>query len=75
MRNGDLTTGPAKLHKAWEKLCVRWEEAKLQWRDPVAARFEETYLALFDEQINATLSRMRALSATLISAEEECNRR
>ena len=25
MNPGDLTTGAAKLHKAWQKLRLRWE--------------------------------------------------
>ena len=74
MKSGDLSTGPAKLHKAWQNLLVRWEHTKLGWHDPVSQQFEEEYLAAFGEQIQATLERMRALSSIFNTVEHDCNR-
>jgi len=74
MKSGDLTTGPAKLHKAWELLLIRWDETKLVWRDTVSEKFEENYLKPIGDQIQASLDQMRSLTSTLIAAEHDCNR-
>jgi len=72
VKPGDLTTGAAKLHKAWKKLRLRWESTKLEWHDSVSRDFEQKYLAPLDPQIDATLQRMRALSTSLTAAEHDC---
>ena len=74
MRPGDLTSGAAKLGKAWTKLRARWDATKLEWHDPVSQRFEEQYLDALEPQIVATLERMRALAAALSAARGECER-
>lgn len=74
MRTGDLTTGAAKLQKAWKKLRERWEETKPQWRDTVSHQFEENYLEKLEPHVVMTLERMRTLSAVLSAAELESNR-
>jgi hypothetical protein len=74
MRPGDLTTGAAKLGKAWGSLRARWETTKLDWHDQVSGQFEEKYLESLEPQIVATLERMRALAAALSAARGECDR-
>ena len=73
MRPGDLTTGSAKLQKAWAKLNVCWEATKLDWHDSVSQEFEQRYLAILEPQIFATLERMRTLATTLSAAKNECD--
>jgi hypothetical protein len=73
MRPGDLTSGAAKLHKAWKKLVLDWEATKQVWRDSVSRQFEEKYLAPLEPQIDATLQRMRALAASSAAAEHDCD--
>ena len=73
MKTGDLTSGPARLFKAWQKLSAQWEETKLHWHDPVSQQFEQKYLAEWEPQIVTTLERMRALAGQLNSAERECD--
>jgi coenzyme F420-reducing hydrogenase beta subunit len=73
MRTADLSTGSAKLHKAWQKLMVRWEETKHEWHDSVSSQFEEKYLTPMDPQITSTLQRMRSLAAAMSAAENDCD--
>jgi uncharacterized membrane protein YgaE (UPF0421/DUF939 family) len=73
MKPGDLTSGAAKLHQAWQKLSARWELAKRDWHDSVSAEFEERYLAPLEPQIVSTLQRMRSLSNVLTTAQHECD--
>lgn len=73
MKPGDLTTGAAKLNKAWKKLRMRWEATKPAWHDSVSREFEEKYLAPLEPQIDATLQRMRALAASLAAAQHDCD--
>ena len=74
MRPGDLTSGAAKLGKAWSKLRARWDATKEDWHDPVSQHFEETYLDALEPQIVATLERMRALAGAMSAARSECER-
>lgn len=74
MRTADLTTGPAKLQKAWKKLRERWEETKPYWNDAVSRDFEENYLQKLEPQVGSTLERMRALAAMLSAADLETSR-
>ena len=74
MKTSDLSTGPARLHKAMENLLLRWDSTKLVWHDQVSRQFEETYLSTFTSQIQSTLDRMRTLSSVFIAAEQDCNR-
>jgi hypothetical protein len=71
MNTGDLNTGPAKLKKAWEKLCLRWETAKLHWRDEVSREFEENHLAGLEPHVMATGQRMHSSAATVAAARQE----
>lgn len=73
MRIADLTSGTAKLHDSLKKLRARWQDTQNYWNDPVSREFEETFLAPLDPQINATLERMRRLSAMLNSAQHDCS--
>jgi hypothetical protein len=73
MKSGDLTSGSAKLHKAWKKLWLRWESTKLEWRDSVSREFEDKYLTPLEPQIDVTLQRMRTLASALSTAENECD--
>lgn len=73
MKTGDLTSGPARLFKAWQKLNLQWEQTKLHWHDPVSQQFEQKYLAEWEPQIVTTLERMRALAGQLSVAEQECD--
>ncbi len=73
MRQGDLTSGPARLYKSWQKLNAQWEQAKQHWHDGVSQQFEEKYLVEWDPQIMTTLERMRALAGMLHSAEQQCS--
>ncbi len=72
MKPADLATGSAKLHKAWQKLMVRWEETKREWHDSVSGQFEEKYLMPLDPQIRVTLQRMRSLATAMSAAENDC---
>ena len=73
MRPGELTSGPAALHKAWKNLLVHWETTKLQWHDVVSREFEENHLAKLEPQINTAIERMRGLAAIMIAAKNECD--
>jgi len=73
MKPGDVTSGSAKLDKAFKKLLARWEATKLQWHDSVSDEFEERYLATLEPQIVATLQRMRSLAGVLTTAQHECD--
>jgi hypothetical protein len=73
MKPGDLTSGSTKLHKAWKKLRLRWESTQREWHDAVSREFEEKYLAPLEPQIDATLQRMRTLSAALAAAQHDCD--
>jgi hypothetical protein len=73
MKPGDLTSGSAKLHKAWKKLRLRWESMKPEWHDAVSREFEEKYLAPLEPHIDATLQQMRALSAAIAAAQHDCD--
>lgn len=75
MRPGDLTSGAAKLHKAWQKLLVRWESTRVDWRDAVSKDFEENHLMSLEPQIIATLERMKALTGVMSAAQHECDAR
>ena len=74
MKTGDLSSGPAKLYRAWENVMLHWETTKRHWHDPVSVQVEEAYLQPFTVQIQATLDRMRALSTEFHVAESDCNR-
>jgi hypothetical protein len=74
MRPGDLTSGAAKLGKAWSKLRARWDATKLEWHDQVSEQFEQKYLDRLEPQIVATLERMRALAAAATAARNDCER-
>ena len=74
MRPGDLTSGAAKLGKAWTKLRARWDATTPQWHDQVSQQFEARYLDALEPQIVATLERMRALAAAASAARGECER-
>jgi hypothetical protein len=74
MRAGDLTSGSARLHEAWKKLRVHWEDTKTSWRDAVSQDFDEKYIAALEPQIIATLERMRTLTGVLTNAQHECER-
>ncbi len=73
MKEGDLTTGPAKLRKAWEKLCVHWESVKHHWHDEVSREFEENYLLTLEPHLAATQQRMQSVAATFGAARQECD--
>jgi hypothetical protein len=73
MKPGDVTTGSAKLYKAWQKLSARWEDTKIEWHDSVSAEFEDKYLAAIEPRIIATLQRMRSLAGVLTTAQHECD--
>jgi len=73
MKAGDLTSGAAKLNKAWTKLMARWDATKVQWHDSVSVQFEEKYLTPLGPQLTLTLERMRALASALAAAQNDCD--
>lgn len=73
MRAGELSRGAARLTKAWDKLRLRWEATQLEWHDAVSQEFEATYLAPLEQQISATVSRMKTLAGVVNTAEHECD--
>ena len=72
MKTGDLTSGAAKLQKAWEQLLGRWESTQLTWHDAVSQQFAEQYLVPLEPQLIATVQRMRALASMVSAAEQDC---
>jgi hypothetical protein len=75
MNRFDLSTGAARLDKAWKKLAARWDATQAEWRDPVSRGFEEHHLHELHAQVNRVLERMRALSGVLATAQHECDDR
>ncbi len=73
MNTGDLSSGPAKLAKAWQKLNAHWDDVTQVWHDPVSQQFQERFLAEWEPQIVSALERMRALAGMLHTAEHECD--
>jgi len=73
MRSGELISGAAQLAKAFDKLRLRWEATQLEWHDSVSQDFEATYLAPLEQQVTATVSRMKTLSGVVNTAQHECD--
>jgi hypothetical protein len=71
MKIGDLSTGQAKLRKAWEKLHAQWESAALHWHDEVSREFAENHLAAIEPAIAAVAQRMQIVAATFGAAQQE----
>lgn len=71
----NLYDGRAKLCYALEKLRLRWEETKPDWRDAVSRDFQRDFLEPLEPQVAGTVQAIEKLSEILSRAEKECSDR
>lgn len=68
----DLTSGQARLNKAYKNLRIRWDHARQSWKDANASAFERDHIDSLDPKVRAALSAMERLGSMLNQMEREC---
>lgn len=63
----------AVLARAVKDLELRWAEARGQWTDEVAQRFEEKYLREWQREIRAVSGQIDAMSVYLNQVRRDCS--
>ena len=64
--------GRGQLSRAIKDLKQRWLEAKSQWDDANAERFEEKYIVSLERDLVSALSAMDSMAVTLSQAKHDC---
>jgi len=68
---GSTDSSTNQLGITLKTLLERWEEAKVQWNDPVSQHFEKQYLTPIQEHTHTTLKEMQCLAQTVAEARHE----
>lgn len=68
----DLTSGQARLNKAYKSLRIRWDHARESWRDDNARTFERDHIDTLEPKVLAALSAMERLGSILSQMERDC---
>ena len=67
-----LTVGRAKLVQGLKELTVRWEQARAQWDDAMAADIQKSVVEPLEPRVRATVSAMEKMNESLSRAKREC---
>ncbi len=64
--------GRAKLAQASKKLMSDWQEARDNWRDENARRFEQQYMAPLEANIRSAVLAIERIGSAIEAARQDC---
>lgn len=64
--------GRGSLTKAMKELTNRWQDARGDWRDAVAAEFEDKYIEPLERDLKNALGAMDHVGVLLQKIRHEC---
>ena len=64
--------GRGQLSRSMKDLMLRWLEAKSNWDDAQAERFEEHYLLPLEQDMRSALSAMDQMAILISQAKHDC---
>jgi len=68
-----VEAGRTRLTGAMKELLVRWDKAKLSWRDPVSEDLERTLIGPLEPRVRAAVTAMSQLAEMVNAAKRECS--
>ncbi len=67
-----LAMGSAQLNDARKALLARWEELGRKWKDDVAGKFEDRFIAQLDRDLRDASQAMAEMDSKLRKIRREC---
>jgi hypothetical protein len=67
-----VEAGRTRLSGAMKELLVRWDKAKMSWRDPVSEDLERTLIGPLEPKVRAAATAMAELAEMINAAKREC---
>jgi hypothetical protein len=61
-----------QLNRGIKDLMMRWAEAKSQWTDSQAAKFEERFLITLEQDLRSAFSAMDQMAVLISQAKHDC---